>query len=57
MLYPLAIEAIQQQLSADQTYWKEKFSGELPVLTLPSYKKRPLVKTYHGATKFYSFSN
>ncbi|WP_378186683.1 amino acid adenylation domain-containing protein [Aquimarina sp. W85] len=29
-------------------YWINKLSGSLPVLALPAYKKRPLVKTYNG---------
>ncbi|AXG70214.1 tyrocidine synthase 3 [Kordia sp. SMS9] len=43
--------AIQKQ----EDYWLEKFTGELPVLALPSYQRRPLVKTYNGSTKHYSF--
>ncbi|TGE12424.1 non-ribosomal peptide synthetase, partial [Hymenobacter elongatus] len=33
-----------------RSYWLDKFSGELPVLNLPSDKKRPMVKTYNGAS-------
>ncbi len=47
---------VQEFLSKQGAYWKDKLSGELPVLELPSYQKRPLVKTYNGATKLYDFS-
>lgn len=36
------IEAIQK------SFWLDKLSGTLPVLELPSEKKRPLMKTYNG---------
>ena len=29
-------------------YWLEKLSGDLPILDLPGYKQRPLLKTYQG---------
>lgn len=35
-----------------QNYWKEKLAGELPLLNLPSSKKRPSVKTHNGRTLF-----
>ncbi|WP_160716661.1 non-ribosomal peptide synthetase [Chitinophaga solisilvae] len=31
-------------------YWLEQFSGVLPVLDLPAGKRRPAVKTHHGAS-------
>ncbi|OWP74253.1 non-ribosomal peptide synthetase, partial [Flavobacterium oreochromis] len=31
-----------------EKYWLKQFSGELPVLDLPSYKTRPLIQTYNG---------
>ncbi|WP_298516663.1 non-ribosomal peptide synthetase [uncultured Kordia sp.] len=31
-----------------QSYWKEKYQGELPILNLPVTKLRPKVKTYNG---------
>ncbi|CAL2082441.1 amino acid adenylation domain-containing protein [Tenacibaculum sp. 190524A02b] len=46
----------QERLTIQGSYWQNKLAGELPVLELPSYKKRPLVKSYHGATKLYNFS-
>jgi len=33
-----------------EAYWKSQFSGELPVLELPTQKKRPLLKTSKGKT-------
>lgn len=33
-----------------ENYWKNQFSGELPVLELPTQKKRPLLKTSNGKT-------
>ncbi len=37
-------------------YWLDVFQGELPVLELPSFKKRPLIKTYSGNVLTYSYS-
>ncbi|WP_245319136.1 condensation domain-containing protein, partial [Hymenobacter elongatus] len=43
-----------QQLSGDslhtlENYWKEKFTGELPIMQLPSSKTRPALLTHNGA--------
>ncbi len=35
---------------ASENYWLTKFAGEMPVLELPSYKKRPQFITYNGRT-------
>ncbi|WP_420574980.1 MupA/Atu3671 family FMN-dependent luciferase-like monooxygenase [Kordia sp.] len=37
------------QLDKEETYWLDKFSGELPVLNLPTTYTRPSLKTYNGA--------
>ncbi|PTX61364.1 natural product biosynthesis luciferase-like monooxygenase protein [Kordia periserrulae] len=37
------------ELTKEEAYWLDKFSGELPVLNLPSTFKRPPLKTYNGA--------
>ena len=37
-------------------YWKEKLSGELPVLNLPTDQPRPAVQTFHGAAKSIEFA-
>jgi amino acid adenylation domain-containing protein len=34
-------------------YWREKLSGELPVLDLPTSRPRPAVQTRRGATHFF----
>jgi amino acid adenylation domain-containing protein len=44
----------QNQLSLDskakdsKIYWENQFQGEIPILELPTNKKRPLYKTYTG---------
>ncbi|WP_343672285.1 MupA/Atu3671 family FMN-dependent luciferase-like monooxygenase [Chitinophaga sp.] len=35
-------------LQAHRSYWQEKFSGEIPVLSLPGDHPRPAVKNHHG---------
>ncbi|RRR44492.1 amino acid adenylation domain-containing protein [Mycolicibacter terrae] len=35
-------------------YWREKFSGELPTLALPTDRPRPAVQTYAGALHRFS---
>ncbi|MGH1386771.1 amino acid adenylation domain-containing protein [Kordia sp.] len=42
------LESNQQKAAAN--YWKQQFLGELPVLELPTQKKRPLLKTSSGKT-------
>ncbi|REH54898.1 amino acid adenylation domain-containing protein [Tenacibaculum gallaicum] len=37
-------------------YWLNKFANGVPVLELPTYQKRPLIKTYNGARVYYEFS-
>nr|WP_262903198.1 amino acid adenylation domain-containing protein [Chitinophaga rhizophila] len=49
-------DASQQQLQPAAAYWQEQLSGELPVLELPVVYKRPLVKTYNGASLQHTFS-
>lgn len=39
-----------------ETYWLNQFTGELPVLELPGFKKRPLIKTNNGNKLEYEFS-
>ncbi|MCI0493534.1 amino acid adenylation domain-containing protein [candidate division KSB1 bacterium] len=36
-------------------YWKEKLSGELPVLNLPTDRPRPAVQTFRGVSKTIEF--
>ncbi|QJB38093.1 amino acid adenylation domain-containing protein [Chitinophaga oryzae] len=37
-------------LEKHRAYWLEQLSGPIPVLDLPAEKRRPSVKTHHGAT-------
>ncbi|MFP3599562.1 amino acid adenylation domain-containing protein, partial [Chryseobacterium sp. SIMBA_029] len=36
-------------LTAHKSYWQDQFTGDLPVLSLPSQYPRPAVKTYAGS--------
>ncbi|MDC8004718.1 amino acid adenylation domain-containing protein [Aureisphaera galaxeae] len=38
----------EDAFDTDFDYWNEKLSGELPLLNLPTEKKRPSVKTHEG---------
>lgn len=33
-------------------YWKQELAGELPVLNLPTHRRRPPVQTYEGNSQF-----
>ena len=46
----------QAKLKKSEDYWLQHLAGELPVLDLPAPKKRPKVKTYHGAAIEHRFS-
>ena len=46
-----------EKQKASEKYWLEQFSGELPVLDLPSYKTRPLIQTYNGTIINHRFSS
>nr|BBH90794.1 hypothetical protein KTC_55450 [Thermosporothrix sp. COM3] len=39
------------------SYWKQKLSGELPVLGLPTDRPRPAVQTYGGASHSFPISD
>ncbi|AXG70733.1 tyrocidine synthase 3 [Kordia sp. SMS9] len=39
-----------------ERFWLEQFQGNIPILELPSFKKRPTVQTYHGKTVNHQFS-
>ncbi|RUT69553.1 amino acid adenylation domain-containing protein [Flavobacterium cupreum] len=50
-------EAVQQEkYQKSKEFWLNEFKGQLPVLELPSFKKRPLVQTYNGDHKSHQFS-
>jgi hypothetical protein len=40
-----------EELNAHLRYWKKQLDGKLPVIELPSDRPRPLVQSYHGASK------
>ncbi|SHL03865.1 non-ribosomal peptide synthetase [Flavobacterium chilense] len=46
----------KQKYNAAEQYWINQFSGELPTLELPSFNKRPLVKTFNGNSITHQFS-
>lgn len=46
----------QEKYQKSKEFWLNQFSGELPALELPSFKKRPLIQTNNGAVKSYEFS-
>ncbi|MFC6245132.1 MupA/Atu3671 family FMN-dependent luciferase-like monooxygenase, partial [Flavobacterium psychroterrae] len=48
--------AQQEKHKISEQYWLKQFSGELPVLDLPSFKTRPIIQTYAGETVDYTFS-
>ncbi|WP_343618697.1 amino acid adenylation domain-containing protein [Flavobacterium sp.] len=39
-----------------EKFWLEQFQGDIPILNLPGFKKRPLIQTYNGSTITHSFS-
>ncbi|WP_374173243.1 amino acid adenylation domain-containing protein [Flavobacterium tructae] len=49
-------ELHQEKQQASEQYWLQQFQGELPVLDLPSFKTRPLVKTYNGHNLTHHYS-
>ncbi|WP_246253291.1 condensation domain-containing protein, partial [Flavobacterium collinsii] len=44
------------KLKESEAYWLNIFSGDLPVLELPTPKMRPKVKTYAGDSITHSFT-
>lgn len=52
----LNAEINKEEYSKSEQYWLQKFEGELPILNLPAFKKRPLVQTYNGNTISHQFS-
>ncbi|PAM96239.1 hypothetical protein B4N84_02115 [Flavobacterium sp. IR1] len=46
----------QEKHKASEQYWLNQFNGELPVLDLPSFRTRPLVRTYQGDYVSHQFS-
>jgi amino acid adenylation domain-containing protein len=52
----LQSEAYKNTQKEAETYWLNKFEGEIPVLDVPSFKKRPVVQTYNGNTIHHQYS-
>ena len=46
----------QKKLVLSKNYWLKKLAGELPILSLPTSKKRPPTKTFNGQTIDHHFS-
>ncbi|MFQ6601911.1 amino acid adenylation domain-containing protein [Flavobacterium sp. C3NV] len=44
----------KENVKSAEKYWLEKFSGELPLINLPVYQPRPVIKTYNGAAYVHS---
>ncbi|MEP0262579.1 amino acid adenylation domain-containing protein [Dokdonia sp.] len=49
-------EARQAVLEKEKAFWVDTFSGDLPILELPSNNMRPKLKTYNGSSVDYKFS-
>jgi len=49
-------ETRQAVLEKSEAFWLDTFSGDLPILELPSNKVRPKLKTYNGSSLDYEFS-
>ena len=45
-----------EALDLQVAYWKKQLGGKLPVLDLPSDRRRPSLQTYAGATHVFSLS-
>ncbi|MBS7256337.1 non-ribosomal peptide synthetase [Flavobacterium branchiicola] len=52
----LTEEKQQEANLASEKFWLKQFEGEIPLLDLPSFKKRPLIQTYNGETIDHQFS-
>ncbi|WP_298427800.1 non-ribosomal peptide synthetase [uncultured Kordia sp.] len=52
----LALQLNEDTYKNSEAYWLTQFQGELPVLDLPNFKKRPQIQTHTGKTKQYNFS-
>ncbi|MCP5102042.1 MAG: non-ribosomal peptide synthetase, partial [bacterium] len=50
-------EARLQVLKQQELYWRERFSGELPVPALPIDYARPAVQSFEGSRKVYAIGN
>ncbi|RSC93321.1 non-ribosomal peptide synthetase [Tenacibaculum singaporense] len=55
-VYWLNQQILNNKLDNLKEYWLGKFAGSIPILDLPTYQKRPVIKTYNGARIHYDFS-
>ncbi len=47
----------KKEIKKNQEYWYNRFKGELPVLSLPTYQPRPAIQTFNGCIQSFTFSN
>ncbi|MCP4148168.1 MAG: non-ribosomal peptide synthetase, partial [bacterium] len=47
----------QQLMKQQEEYWVEKFSGEIPVLNLPTDYPRPLIQSFEGNTQHFTLND
>ncbi|WP_394751356.1 non-ribosomal peptide synthetase, partial [Spongiimicrobium salis] len=47
-------QLVQHSLEIHKNYWLKQFSGEIPVLELPTDYRRPSIKTYNGAILYHT---
>ncbi|WP_459209776.1 amino acid adenylation domain-containing protein [Aquimarina rhabdastrellae] len=52
----LSKELQKEEFVKQKDYWLKQLEGELPVLELPSFTTRPLIKTYNGKRITQNFS-
>ncbi|VXC05945.1 hypothetical protein FLAVO9AF_50049 [Flavobacterium sp. 9AF] len=51
----LKSDIVLERLEKQKTFWLKEFEGELPILNLPSFKKRPIIQSYNGETISHTF--
>ncbi|HKX86732.1 MAG TPA: amino acid adenylation domain-containing protein [Flavobacterium sp.] len=49
-------EMQKEKYQESEKYWLEKFTGNLPLLNLPSFKQRPPIQTFNGNHLSHTFS-
>jgi len=45
----------EESLSSQHLFWREKLSGELPILSWPNHRPRPLYETHRGNVERFRF--
>jgi FkbH-like protein len=46
-----------EEIEQHKKYWFQKLSGNIPSLNLPTFKKRPIIKTYNGNALRFKFES